>query len=169
MLKVIKLAILSLLLRVAVATNFTVNQNFLLFKSNLANIFGKSGDMPDFDSLAWCLIDSNAGFVFLNCDGLQYSLMFDSKSFLDSFPTIEGLDQEYELLDEITADQVVPSMVAKLSTIGDSLALITRNTTVSGQGASILTFYRIDGGNEVAYRKNGVLATNEILSAWGSN
>lgn len=60
-------------------------------------------------------------------------------------------------------------MVSKLSTIGDSLAVITRNTTVSGQAASILTFYRVNGGNEVAYRKNGVLATNEILSAWGSS
>ena len=108
MLNVLFAAIFSLLLRVAVGSNFSVNQNYLLFENNLANIFGKFGDMPDFDSIDWCLIDSNAGFVFLNCEGLQYSLMFDSTSYLDSLPTIEGLDKEYKLLDEISSDQVVP-------------------------------------------------------------
>jgi hypothetical protein len=64
--------------------NFTVNQNFLLLQSNLANVYEKLGDVPDFSQLAWCLIDSNSGFVFLYCNGLNYSLIFESKPFLDA-------------------------------------------------------------------------------------
>jgi len=59
-------------------------------------------------------------------------------------------------------------MIEKVCSVGDSVSVISRNTTVSGQAASIITFYRVDGGSDVAYRKNGFKDTNEVLSAWGN-
>jgi len=72
-----------LLIPVSKASNdFSINKNFILFQSDIANVYNKYGEQPDFDSLDWCLMESNSGFVFLFCEGLDYALIFDSASFL---------------------------------------------------------------------------------------
>ena len=57
------------------AENYTVNQNFFLFRSDLLNVYHRevalteSEETNAFDDLDWCLVNSNAGFVFLYCAG----------------------------------------------------------------------------------------------------
>ena len=59
-------------------------------------VYGKYG-LPQFDSLPWCLTGSNSGFVFLYCNGLDYSLVFDSESFMEGLDSA-NLDTDYEVL-----------------------------------------------------------------------
>ena len=70
--------------------------------------------------------------MFIHCNGLNYSVVFDAASFL-------GLSGDYELLKQIEADLADPSMFQDMVTIGDSLTMISQNTQLQ----TIITFYRV--------------------------
>ena len=59
-----------------------LNPNYFMSQSNLVSIYSQFEELPDFNNLKWCLQEANAGFVFLHCDGLNYSIVFDADSFL---------------------------------------------------------------------------------------
>ena len=102
----------------SLAQNFTINENYLLFQSDLANVYNKYGALPDFKALDWCLLESNSGFAFLYCEGLDTALIFDSESFLAGKKSLpEGTqspsstETNYELLKKITEEEATPSMI----------------------------------------------------------
>jgi len=108
------------------AAQFTLNTPFTLFQSNLGSVFAKYTEQPAFKDLTWCLLESNSGFVFLHCKGLNYSLIFDSASFLSRE---KSGARNFELLKKISEEEATPSMIQDVSTLGNSLTVISRNTT----------------------------------------
>ena len=99
-------------------------------------MYNKYGVLPDFKSLDWCLLESNSGFAFLYCEGLDTALIFDSESFLSGKKSLpEGVQaqfvgEDYELLKKITEEEATPSMIQNVKSVGDSMTVISRNTTL---------------------------------------
>ena len=87
-------------------------------------MYGKYGQ-PQFSSLPWCLVDSNYGFVYLYCNGLDYSLVFDSESFLQGKDSAD-FDTNYEVLRQIPESEVIPALIEDVSTVGDALTVISK-------------------------------------------
>ena len=111
----------------AMAENFTVNENFVLFRNDLANVYAKYGS-PDFSALDWCLIKGNKNdLVYVYCDGLDFSIVFDSESFLAGESSSE--ESNYKLLRKITEEEVLPSKIQEVKSVGESITVISRNTT----------------------------------------
>lgn len=135
----------------------------------MGNVYTKYAELPEFDQLNWCLQEGNAGFVFMHCAGLDFSLIFDAQSFLNSAESVGG---NYKLLKKISEEQAAPSMFQDMLTVGDSLTMVSKNTTRTdvAQEQTIMTFYRVgDADNmQVKARKNGFQGSHEVLSAWGS-
>ena len=163
--------ILAVFSSLAWSESFTVNENFVLFESDLANVYSKFGAL-DFDTIPWCLVESNAGFAFLYCDGLEYSVMFDSGSFLAGKTSQLDVDSNYELLKKITEEEAIPALIQDVRAVGDSVTVISRNTTLPDQAQTMITFYRVGGASsdqmQVKARKGGFLNTHHVISAWGS-
>ena len=40
------------------------------------------GTLPALDTLPWCIIESTSDIIYTFCDGVDYSIMFDARSFL---------------------------------------------------------------------------------------
>ena len=56
----------------------------MFYETGLTNVYSKFTERPAFSQQSpWCLIESSAGFAFLYCGKLDYSLIFDTESFLD--------------------------------------------------------------------------------------
>ena len=66
----------------ALLASMVTGDNYFLSKSDLGNVYAKYGS-PDFDELEWCLVKGNADdLIYVYCDGYDFSLVFDSESFL---------------------------------------------------------------------------------------
>ena len=94
--------------RLTIGQNFTVENNSMFYESVLTNVYGRFTESPVFRESPWCLIDSSAGFAFLYCGKLDYSLIFDTESFTDGKVSKENDDQDaessdagYQLLEKI--------------------------------------------------------------------
>ena len=86
------------------AENYTVNQNFFFFRSDLQNVYNQEAPLTEsegattLDDLDWCLVNSNAGFVFLYCAGSGLEpVLFDGQSFLDGASS----ENDFQLLREL--------------------------------------------------------------------
>ena len=77
--------------------------------------------------------------MFVHCDGLDYSVIFDAVSFLKSSETAStstGATSDpdtYQLLKKITAEVADPTMFHDMVTVGDSLTIISKNPKEQGE------------------------------------
>ena len=123
----------------AMAENFTVSENFILFKNDLANVYAKYGS-PDFSALDWCLIKGNTkDLVYVYCDGLDFSIVFDSDSFFAGESSSD--ESDYKLLRKITEEEVLPSQIQEVKSVGESITVISRNTTQVNLAQTVFTIY----------------------------
>ena len=113
-------------------TTFQVSESFTLFESDLAKVYGRWSGKPDFSQLDWCLQGANSGFVFLYCNGPQYSIVFDSESFLSGIDSLD-MDTDYRVLEKMDEDNVQPSLIQDLRAVGDALTVISKKQSNSGQ------------------------------------
>ena len=54
------------------------------FQRDLANVYNceECDEKPPFHMLSWCLLDGNAEIMYLQCDGVDYTMLFDAKSLI---------------------------------------------------------------------------------------
>ena len=133
--------------RLAFAQDFFVENNSLYYETDLENVYYKFAERPEFSQSPWCLIDSSAGFAFLYCGRLDYSLIFDTESFLNGNGKVSQEDDNqeagYKLLEKFESDVINPAKIMNLKSVGDSVTVILRDTTRPDQAQTIITFYRV--------------------------
>ena len=71
-----------ILVQVAIATLFETDK--LFFQRDLANVYDcdNCDKKPPFTMLPWCLLDGNSEIMYVQCDGVDYTMLFDAKSFI---------------------------------------------------------------------------------------
>ena len=95
---------------------FSVATDSTFYRSDLVNVYG-GFSLPQFSQLKWCLLDSNGSFVFLYCNGLDFSVIFDGASFLQGKTaqppaTATGeVISDFQLLQKISEEETIPQMI----------------------------------------------------------
>ena len=83
--------------------------------------------------LPWCLLVGNGEIMYLQCDGVDYTMLFDAKSFiLDKQFDIKGSDQKktgFALHKKIETSEIDPWLVQDVMAIEDSISIISLNNT----------------------------------------
>ena len=70
--------------------------------------------MPPFITLPWCLLNGNSEILFVQCDGVDYTMLFDAQSFLlDTEFEIIGSDQttSFAFQEKISIEEIDPWLI----------------------------------------------------------
>ena len=78
----IKVFVLAFIVQITIGALFK-SEN-LHFTRDLKKVFDceQCIDKPEFLKLPWCLLEGNGEIMYAQCDGVDYTMLFDSNSFI---------------------------------------------------------------------------------------
>ena len=116
--------------------------------------------------------------MYVQCDGINYTMLFDTKSFIlnKQFNNpAGGTYTGFALQKKIEVDEIDPYQVQNVKVVGNSISIISRNTTIDNIGQTLVTYYS-DADRDTKWpenlsivrRKHGLASSKKVTTAWGS-
>ena len=116
--------------------------------------------------------------MYAQCDGVDYTMLFDTKSFIlnKQFNRASGGTYTgFALQKKINIDEIDPYQVQNVKAVGNSISIISINTTIDNIGQTLVTYYSdADVGAKwpenlsIVRRKHGLASSQKVTTAWGS-